>query len=376
MIPRIIFVGTLILFMIFILLGVQETKADTAGPRTAGTASGTNWSNPGNTTISDDARAIYNSTAQNPLLLTNFGFTIPAGATINGITVTREGGGDGSNVPRRRYQMALMKDGSNIAGTEKTGLNLPQTTEDTVDVGSATDLWGTTWTSTEINSTNFGVQIRDNDTTANGIFFDYIAVTITYTPAGGIITVGSTGTQVSTLSSGSVNQFANSLTCTSASTCAAFTLSLDTGSDTITSIKVTETGTVAANTDLSNLALFYDTNGNWADAETETQFGSTVGTFTSETATVSGSLAISSGVTYYFYVRSDLKSGTPTYPKGGQTIDFDISANGDVVVSGSSLKTGAPVSLAGTITVLPDAITVTINNWYNTSWAYRKKNHY
>ncbi len=86
-----------------------------AGPKTAGAASGTNWVDPGNTAVSDDAHATYDTkTAQDDLRLTNFDFNIPAGSTINGIVVTREGHGLGSTVAKRQFQIGLTKDGSTL----------------------------------------------------------------------------------------------------------------------------------------------------------------------------------------------------------------------------------------------------------------------
>lgn len=152
---------------------------DSAGPNTAGTASGTNWVDPTNTAASDNNYAIYDAKLRDDLKLTNFGFSIPTEATINGIVVTREGHGTGI-LTKREYQIGLTKDGSALAGTRKTGQALPSTTDDTVDIGSSTDLWGTTWTAADINATTFGVLISDNNTKADELDFDYIAVTIYY----------------------------------------------------------------------------------------------------------------------------------------------------------------------------------------------------
>jgi len=154
---------------------------DTAGPNAAGTASdpSTNWTTPGNTTVSDDAYAIYDDNTQDDLQLTNFGFSIPAGSVIDGIVITREGHGTGSTDVKRWFRIGLTKDGSTLVGTRKIGQQLP-TTDDTVEIGNATDLWGTTWTVAEINATTFGVLISDNDTTKDDLNFDYVAVTIHY----------------------------------------------------------------------------------------------------------------------------------------------------------------------------------------------------
>ncbi len=171
------------------------------------------------------------------------------------------------------------------------------------------------------------------------------------------ITIGATsGTDVAILTSGATSQFFNDTDCDGPTSCPAFTLSLNTGSETLTSIKITETGTVDATNSLSNVALFYDADGDFANG-TLGQFGSTVASFTSESATISGSRILTPG-TYYFYVRFDLvKSGS--YPSAGQTIGFGIVANTDVTSSGGATITGAPANLAATGSFKPNAISTT-----------------
>ena len=155
---------------------------------------------------------------------------------------------------------------------------------------------------------------------------------------------------VTSVKSGTVNQFANDPTCTYYDNCAAFTLYTNSSASTLTSIRITETGTANANTDLSNVSLYYNTNGNFSSGVN--QFGTTVPNFTpTETATVNGSLALSSSKTYYFYVRFDAKSSS-TFPSAGQTVGFKIAANTDVVVTGGVGTTGAPQWLQGIITLL------------------------
>jgi methionine-rich copper-binding protein CopC len=161
----------------------QTAHADTAGPSTAVTSSGSGWTTPGNTTSSNDAYAIYNSTGQTDLILSNFGYSIPSTATISGITVVSEGNGAGSTAARRQYRIGLTKNASALAGTRKTGQQFT-TSDSDITSGSGSDLWGTTWTYSEINASGFGVLISDNDTTAHALNFDYVRVTITYTIPG------------------------------------------------------------------------------------------------------------------------------------------------------------------------------------------------
>ena len=157
----------------FPLLASTAFANGSEGPLTAGTVTGTSWtfdltSLKVSAETSDDNRDIYDSTSQDDLILTNFGFGIASNATITGIVVTREGHSTAANPPsNRHYQIGLTKDGSALAGTRKTGQALPKDTDDSDDIGTTSDLWGTTWTPSEINSSNFGVLISDNDTTAS-----------------------------------------------------------------------------------------------------------------------------------------------------------------------------------------------------------------
>lgn len=174
------------------------------------------------------------------------------------------------------------------------------------------------------------------------------------------LTVSATaGTQAATLNAGDTSQYVNTTGCASAATCAAFTMSVSLSAVTITSIKVTEVGTANANANMSNFALFYDTDGNYNNGVTG-QYGSTVvGYDGTDAVNVSGSLVVNPGTTYYFYVRTDIKNGASASPSGGQTMDFQIVNSGDVVASGSPVVTISSAALGGTVTVLPNATATT-----------------
>ncbi len=227
-------------------------------------------------------------------------------------------------------------------------------------IGTSTVVYAgaaTTFTDTGLsNGTSYYYKIFPRDTYIN---YNAGVGAGPYTPAAAAatLTIGvTTGSLVTTSTSGLSVVALAPTSCAASSTCPAFTLSISSSSDTVTSIKVTENGTVSG-ADLGNLSLWYNTTGNANGATT--QYGSTVASFTGQTATVVGSLAVAFGNTYYFYVKTDLKSSTPTYPVGGQTVDFQVAANADVTVSGSSVKSGAPTSLSGVLTVLPDVATTT-----------------
>lgn len=185
---------------------------------------------------------------------------------------------------------------------------------------------------------------------------DYSPGVITINGPATTLTISQTaGSKVATKNSGDVNQYAHDTACTGAANCSAFTLASAGGTSNVTSIKITESGSVTANTELSDLNLYYDYDGNWADAGAETLFGTVANFAGDQTATVSGTLAISDGATAYIYARYDLANGA-VYPVGGATVDFQIAAFGDVVSDATESGTG---SLVGTQTVRPNVTDAT-----------------
>jgi len=183
---------------LFILAMVALVFANTAGPNLAGTGgtSGTCdgattfcWTSPGNITANDGVNAqvaLGGSTRSNELQGTNFGFAIPAGSTINGITVEiKKQAVSGSGNPTD-LDVTILKGG--IA----TGTNLGHLgagngwlTAGGIDTyGGSSTLWGATWTPADINASNFGVQISCTEwvglPATAGV--DFIRITITYTP--------------------------------------------------------------------------------------------------------------------------------------------------------------------------------------------------
>ncbi|XOA42852.1 MAG: IPT/TIG domain-containing protein [Candidatus Nealsonbacteria bacterium] len=207
------------------------------------------------------------------------------------------------------------------------------------------------------NGTAYHYKIFTKDTNGNYSADGVVPTGSPFTPQT-TLTIGVTsGPKVGNLDSGATNQYINDTGCNTSSTCAAFTLSISFGSETITSIKITETGTVAADTYLSNLALFYDTDDNFSNGTTG-QYGTTVANFAADqTANVSGSLVVSSDTTYYFYVRFDVVNGA-NYPTGGQTVNFQIAVDADVGTTGTPNKTGAPATLAGITSIRPDVTSI------------------
>lgn len=165
----------------------------TQGPRAGGTFAGNvggggtvNWTNPGNAAVSDDiyATVVTNSDeTSNLLAITNFGFTIPAGATIDGIELRVEGkvtGGSGIT------PFSVTKNGTVAAVVYAD--QLWTGTDTTFTRGGPTNLLGTTWTPAEINATTFGIVIysyTEAGQPARTASIDFGSITVYYTGGGG-----------------------------------------------------------------------------------------------------------------------------------------------------------------------------------------------
>jgi hypothetical protein len=127
---------------------------------------------------------------------TGFGFAVPATASIDGITVT---------VERKASVSSTFKDGSVYllkagapVGTNHLG-NVFWTTSDVVTTyGTASDLWGTTWTPAQVNASNFGLRFMAHNyhaSSASTASVDQVTITVNYTDGG--LGIGTSGTPVS-----------------------------------------------------------------------------------------------------------------------------------------------------------------------------------
>lgn len=173
--------------------GGAAPSPHTAGPNNAGTgvdnsATGTlSWTNPGNITAADSTYAVAASSAGNNthyLQGGTYGFSIPAGAVINGITVSISGhkagmGGGGYT----DFIVSIVKSDGSIGSVNKatvTQLNNP--TDTVFAYGSSVDLWSETWAASDINNANFGVvaSYKSANNTSQ-VSIDYMQITVNYT---------------------------------------------------------------------------------------------------------------------------------------------------------------------------------------------------
>ncbi|HZG51695.1 MAG TPA: hypothetical protein VEZ40_06135 [Pyrinomonadaceae bacterium] len=113
--------------------------------------------------------------------LSDFGFTIPPEATIDGVVVTIRRSQSGAGSACKDQTVQLYKSG--VVGANKaSALNWPSFLAEAV-YGGASDLWGMTLTPSEVNDAAFRVKFKVVDDNGDGVtvYVDYISVTVHYT---------------------------------------------------------------------------------------------------------------------------------------------------------------------------------------------------
>ena len=143
------------------------------------------WSNPNNSQASDNAYASLSIDAATShyLKATNFGFSIPDGATIDGILVEIERHMAGTDI--LDSDVKIVKADGTIGTTDKASVTGWVTTLNTYySYGSSSDLWGETWTAANINDADFGVVLSVSSAiNFSDAFVDHIRITVYYTEA-------------------------------------------------------------------------------------------------------------------------------------------------------------------------------------------------
>jgi hypothetical protein len=209
----------ILILAVFVLLLVAVPAslafAAAVGPNDAGTGEDVTgvgtiaWTNPGNITTAGTpyAYAFLNSGESTHYLRgTGYGFALPSGSTINGITVQIN---RASYIQTARDSIVRLVKAGAVAGDNKalTGTDWPFNSFGTQAYGGASDLWGTTWTADDINNANFGVVLSaTNPNTFSLIAIDYLRITIDYTLPG-------TSTAVDCGSGDPTVTYGDSLTC-------------------------------------------------------------------------------------------------------------------------------------------------------------------
>ncbi len=166
-----------------------QTATVTATPGTCvnvNNPSGTvNWGTPVNAQTQDNTSTtagLSNSQITNYLQCSDYGFAVPAGATINGITVTVRRSTNNTGGNPRDFSVQLLKSGT-LQTTNKASTSTYPTTLTNVSYGATNDLWTSAWTPADINDPGFGVSFatqRDGGGGTRTISVDVISVDVTY----------------------------------------------------------------------------------------------------------------------------------------------------------------------------------------------------
>lgn len=162
-----------------------STAVNDTSVGTISNASVTNiYADDGSVTIT--AMSGGSGTLSNYIKATNFGFSIPSGATIDGIVVeikrrrTSIGGNTTDNSVR------IVKGGT-ISGNDYAISTTYSTAYTYYTYGSSSDLWGLSWTDSDINASTFGIAFSVKKTTGkvNQVNADAARITVYYTTGGG-----------------------------------------------------------------------------------------------------------------------------------------------------------------------------------------------
>jgi hypothetical protein len=197
--PTRIFHGAMAVIMLLsisssliMLMPRQRALAVTVGPFFAGTGANFNdggttaWTDPGNATGDTTGTAATvsppsNGSTSQRLRLSNFGFSIPSGATIDGVTVEVEQ--QAGNANRHRWNSVRLLIGGSESGSDLSDASAIPTAKGFKTFGSASNLWGLTPSSTDINGTDFGVSLKIDrnaaQATTTSIF--RVRITVDYT---------------------------------------------------------------------------------------------------------------------------------------------------------------------------------------------------
>lgn len=142
----------------------------------------------------DDVFAICPSTSvgaqQDYFTFTGLYEAIPVGATILGIEVLLEGmvGGEFTlNGDNGTISIALSKNAGSSFTAEKANTYYILNGQEDLTYGGISDLWGTTWTKEDFNTSNFRLYMEATSEVGgvDDFYADHLRVRVTYQPAPG-----------------------------------------------------------------------------------------------------------------------------------------------------------------------------------------------
>jgi len=151
----------------------------------------TDWVNPTNAQYSDNSYATVTAAKKTfvdsgGLVAQGYGFSIPAGATVNGIQLDIERKFAGAGCSVSDQQVWLTKDGTYGYGYVSGNYNSWGTSDSYNTFGNSSNLWATTWTPAEINSADFGgaisISVNAGALASCVASIDHMRIKVYYTP--------------------------------------------------------------------------------------------------------------------------------------------------------------------------------------------------
>jgi hypothetical protein len=157
-------------------VSICGSGADQAGVGTS------RWIHPTYITRADGQYSFIGTagTVSHWLVATGFGFNIPSDASIYGIVAYFYRMGTGVDY-QRDYSLKIIQDGT-IQGSEHASPAYWPTSWILASYGNSSDLWGLSWTPSQINANNFGVAISTQNTLISGAdtYIDYVKIQVYY----------------------------------------------------------------------------------------------------------------------------------------------------------------------------------------------------
>ena len=145
------------------------------------------WVTPNNAQADDgsttEAPGDSDNAETDQLNCTNFGSSIPAGATIDGIEFECERHTSSQDIWTDRTVKCIK--GGTVQGTDLSSGTLWTGSPVKETYGGALELWGLTWSVADINASTSGFSLTGNEQEDESGFIDYVSRIVHYTEAAG-----------------------------------------------------------------------------------------------------------------------------------------------------------------------------------------------
>ncbi|MGB7479202.1 MAG: DUF6701 domain-containing protein [Burkholderiaceae bacterium] len=180
--------GLLLLASLFWLGDAAALTATQSPSSCISTGTGQAWSNPNNARSSDNSYATVSldGTVSRYLWCSGYGFSIPTGSVINGITVNVERKVNRTDRGGARDESVRVVKNGTVVGNDRASGSFYTTSDVVAPHGGASDLWGVSWTAAEINAGTFGAAFTATNPDSAGnsvtVSVDHIQVVVDYTP--------------------------------------------------------------------------------------------------------------------------------------------------------------------------------------------------